>query len=158
MLKLYRQINGKTEYWETWDNNKKSGIIHWGFIGEKGQDKEVTSTIFNNFHKIIQNEIDEMMKKGFKPVEEEYLKKIIVEYEINGHGNTNDLEKIQKLEDRLNQTLGWTGLGHCDGNSIGSGTMEVCSYVVDFNISKKVIEDDLKDTEFQDYSKIYEEE
>ena len=32
----------------------------------------------------------------------------------------------------LNEGLGWTGLGCCDGGSIGSGTMEACCYVVDF--------------------------
>lgn len=32
----------------------------------------------------------------------------------------------------LNEGLGWTGLGCCDGGGIGSGTMEACCYVVDF--------------------------
>src|SRR5262249_42675093 len=53
--------------------------------------------------------------------------------------------------------LGWTGLGNCDGGSIGSGTMEVCCFVVDFKIARRVIEDDLKNTKFADYSRIYDE-
>ncbi len=57
----------------------------------------------------------------------------------------------------MNETLGWSGLGHCDGGSIGSGTMEVCCFVVDFDIAKSVIEADLKSTEFDDYSRIYDE-
>ncbi|OIQ72763.1 hypothetical protein GALL_456080 [mine drainage metagenome] len=35
--------------------------------------------------------------------------------------------------------------------------MEVCCYVVDFEIAKKVIEQDLKDTEFANYTRIYDE-
>lgn len=35
--------------------------------------------------------------------------------------------------------------------------MEVCCYVVDFEIAKRVIENDLKDTEFADYSRICDE-
>lgn len=35
------------------------------------------------------------------------------------------------------------------------GTMEVCCYVVDFDIAKKVIEEELKGTEFGNYTRIY---
>jgi hypothetical protein len=45
--------------------------------------------------------------------------------------------------------------GICDVGSIGSGTMEVCCFVVDFEIGRKVIEDDLKCTEFGYYTRIY---
>jgi hypothetical protein len=72
-------------------------------------------------------------------------------------GCGEDVEKRHRLQERMDETLGWTGLGHCDGGSIGSGTMEVCCYVVDFEIAKKVIENDLKGTEFEDYTRIYDE-
>jgi len=36
--------------------------------------------------------------------------------------------------------------------------MEVCCYVVDFDIAKSVIEADLRDTEFGDYTRIYRED
>ena len=45
-----------------------------------------------------------------------------------------------------------------DGGSIGSETMEVCCIVVDANIATRVIEDDLKNTDFENYSRICEEE
>lgn len=54
----------------------------------------------------------------------------------------------------MDETLGWTGLGHCDGGSIGGGTMEVCCYVVDFEIAKNIVERDLSNTEFSDYIRI----
>ena len=57
----------------------------------------------------------------------------------------------------MNETLGWAGLGHCDGGSIGSDTMEVCCFVVDFDIAKSVIEADLQGTEFADFTRIYDE-
>lgn len=55
----------------------------------------------------------------------------------------------------MDEVLGWTGLGHTDGGSIGTRTMEVRCVVVDFDIAKKVIEEKLKDTEFCDYTRIY---
>jgi hypothetical protein len=35
--------------------------------------------------------------------------------------------------------------------------MEVCCFVIDFDIAKKIIEQDLKDTEFADYTRIFDE-
>ncbi|MGH8498656.1 MAG: hypothetical protein ACRERV_07615, partial [Methylococcales bacterium] len=69
-----------------------------------------------------------------------------------------DLKKRHSLEDRLNDLLGWTGLGNFDGGSIGSGSMEVCCYVVDFDIAKAAIESELAGTKFADYSRIYDED
>lgn len=81
----------------------------------------------------------------------------MIEFAVEGMGTTEDVEKRQRLDARMNETLGWTGLGHNDGGSIGSGTMESCCFVVDFEMAKAVIEEDLKDTEFSDYTRIYEE-
>ena len=73
-------------------------------------------------------------------------------------GSKHDVEKRTRLQDRMNETLGWTGLGHCDGGSIGSGTMEVCCFVIDFETAKTVIENDLEGTEFANFIRIYDEE
>lgn len=72
--------------------------------------------------------------------------------------NGKDLDKRYELQSRMDETLGWTGLGHCDGGSIGSGTMEVCCIVIDYDLAKEVIEADLDKTEFADYKRIYCEE
>jgi len=54
-------------------------------------------------------------------------------------GDEQDLTKRYAVEARMNEALGWTGLGRCAGSSIGSGTMEVCCLVIDFNIANRVI-------------------
>lgn len=36
MLKLYKLVNNELNYWETWDNDEKSAIIHWGIVGQRG--------------------------------------------------------------------------------------------------------------------------
>jgi hypothetical protein len=51
--------------------------------------------------------------------------------------------------------LGWTGLGYCNGGSTGSGTMEVGCTVVDSEIAKKVIAENLEGSEFSNYNRIY---
>ena len=155
MLKLYKLIDNQLLYWETWDKDEKTAIVHWGIVGQRGENKEVKSGLFSNFRKTVQKEIDEKLKEGYAEFNEDNLAFLEVEYKIDGFGTDEDLDKRHKLEEHLNELLGWTGLGHVDGGSIGSGTMEAGCMVVDFEIAKKVIEDNLKGTEFGDYSRIY---
>lgn len=143
-------------YWETWDNDDGTHTVHWGELGTTGQSIEVKGSLLKNPEKIIQKEIDEMVSSGFKPIDNEFT--LLVEYAIEGMGTVQDIEKRYRLQDRMSETLGWSGLGHCDGGSIGRGTMEVCNYVVDFEVAKRVIEKDLKGTEFENYTRIYDEE
>lgn len=157
MLKLYRLSNNKKEYWETWDNGNGSHTVHWGELGTRGESKEVKGSLFKKPETKIQAEIDGLMKEGFRPLDIDEHKTLLIEYAVTGMGTTDDLEKRHRLEERMNETLGWTGLGACDGGSIGSGTMEVCNFVVDFEIAKNVIVSDLAETEFADYIRIFDE-
>lgn len=155
MLKLYKIIDNQLHYWETWEKDEKTAIVHWGIVGEIGQDKEVKGGLFSNFRKNVQKEIDEKLKEGYAEFDEDKVSFLEIEYKIDGFGTEQDLDKRHKLEGKLDEILGWTGLGHVDGGSIGSGTMEVDCIVLDFEIAKKVIEEKLKDTEFADYAKIF---
>jgi len=155
MLKLYKFTDREKLYWETWDVDSGRSIVHWGQLGTRGQTKTVVTVGSHSRHKIIQLEIDAITAKGFTPVKEEDHAILMIEYAIQGMESQADLDKRQRLEEKMNETLGWTGLGSCDGGSIGSGTMEVCNFVVDFETAKKVIENDLKNTEFSNFTRIY---
>jgi predicted DNA-binding WGR domain protein len=155
MLKLYKNINNKLHYWETWDTEDNSAIIHWGKVGETGEYKTISSSLFSKYKSKVQKEIKEQCKNGFAPFNEENLQLLEIEYKVEGFGTEADLEKRHELESKLNEILGWSGLGHVDGGSIGNGTMEVGCVVVDFNITKEVLETSLQETEFCDYTRIY---
>lgn len=157
MLKLYRFSGLEKEYWETWEEEPRGHVVHWGALGTEGKSKTVKSSLFRNAEKSIQKEIDELIEQSFVPVLLEDHAILMVEYSIDNMGSEADLDKRHRLENFLNEKLGWTGLGACDGGSIGSGTMEVCNFVVDFEIAKRVIEESLLGTEFADYSRIYDE-
>ena len=160
MLKLYRRQQGRvTEYHEAWVHS--DGVIeHWGTLGEEGHTREHNlDTNISEEENIVQI-LAPVMSNGFEPIDLDDHAILLIEYEIEGmfgKDDMSDLEKRYDLQERMDQTLGWTGLGHCDGGSIGSGTMEVCCFVVDFEIAKRVIEKDLAGTEFADYSRIYDE-
>lgn len=158
MLKLYRSIDNQYYYWETWDKDSKTAIIHWGIVGQTGQTKEVKSVLLSNFRKTVQKEIDEKKTEGYNEFSEEEISTLEIEYIVDGFGTEQDLDNRQRLQDKMDDVLGWTGLGHVDGGSIGRGTMEVCGFVVDFDIAKRIIEESLKDTEFSNYTRIYKEE
>jgi hypothetical protein len=157
MLKLYRLSGSAKEYWETWEDEGGSHTVHWGELGTRGTSKTVKSTANEEAQGIIQREIDALVSQGFAPIDPEDHATLLIEYAVEGMGSKVDVEKRHRLEDRMNETLGWTGLGACDGGSIGSGTMEVCTFVVDFELAKRVIEDDLASTEFSNYTRIYDE-
>ena len=157
MLKLYRLTPSKKEYWETWDNNNGSHEIHWGALGTRGESKTVKSGLFKKAEAVIQTQVDARLAEGFQPIDIEDHFIVLVEYAINRMGTKEDLEKRHRLQAFMDETLGWTGLGACDGGSIGSGTMEVCNYVVDFELAKSVIEKALANTEFANYTRIFDE-
>ena len=142
VLKLYKTTDNSKSYWETLEDE---GVhtIHWGTLGTRGESREVKSTFLKKATSVIQKEIDQMTADGFEPIDVEDHVILLIEYEVDGMGCGEDVEKRGRLQDRMDETLGWTGLGHCDGGSIGSGSMEVCCFVVDFEIAKKLIEDDL---------------
>jgi len=155
LQKLYRFADGKKEYWETWENGDGSHTIHWGELGSRGESKVVRSSFFLKAEKTLQKEIAALSEQGFHAIDLDEHHTLLIEYAVAGMGDAQDFEKRHRLEERMNETLGWTGLGSCDGGSIGSGTMEVCSYVVDFDLAKTVIERDLVGTDFENYSRIY---
>ncbi|MCA1245763.1 hypothetical protein [Massilia sp. MS-15] len=154
MLKLYRFANGKQEYWETWEDSRGCHTVHWGELGDRGASRIVRTSLFAKAGTRIQQEIDRSLALGFRPIDLEDHHSLLIQYAVDGMGSADDVEKRHRLEDRMSETLGWTGLGMCDGGSIGSGTMEVCSHVVDFALARAVVEKDLAGTEFADDARI----
>jgi hypothetical protein len=157
MLKLYRISESQKDYWETWEETAQSSLVHWGSLGTRGSTKTVRSGFLRSATDEIQAEIDQLVAGGFRPMAPEDHAILMIEYSVEGMGSAIDVDKRHRLEQRMNETLGWSGLGACDGGSIGGGTMEVCCFVVDFNLARQLIEDDLAETEFADYSRIYDE-
>ncbi len=155
MIKLYRKNPDGIEYWETWENGGEH-TIHWGRLGDRGESENERDSLLRSAAKAVASRAAEKRKEGSQEVED--LERLLIEYTVDGMGTPEDVDKRHRLEDRMNETLGWTGLGHCDGGSIGSGTMEVCCFVVDFDLASKVVAADLTGTEFADFTRIYKEE
>ena len=159
MQKLYKQIDGRLHYREAWAEPENRVIVeHWGLVGEKGNARSHPLSPESDEDDAIATVLQDSARDGFSSFDANEMRILLVEYSIDGMGTRADVEKRHALEDLLNETLGWTGLGHCDGGSMGSGTMEVCCSVVDFEIARELISDTLAGTRFSDYSAIYEED
>lgn len=158
MNTLYKKENNNLKFIQFWDDSNGSTVLNYGDVGIEGEYKEFKNNKDGLMSLKVENIIEQKISEGYSVFDEENFPRLIVEHKVEGMGNTNDLDKRYRLESLLKELLGWTGLGDCDGGSMGSGSMEVCCFVVDYEIAKKVVEEKLKDTEFADYSRIYLEE
>jgi hypothetical protein len=158
MKKLYQLDEGgrPSLYHEAWVDGD-SVVEHFGRLGTQGEAKTHRPGWLSSAEKKLRQVLRAPIAKGFREVPIEDHAVLLIEYQIDGFGSPQDLDKRYALQDRMDEKLGWTGLGHCDGGSIGSGTMEVCCFVVDFATAKSVIEQDLQGTRFSHYTRIFEE-
>jgi hypothetical protein len=143
MLKLYRATKQATEYWEAWATATEI-TIHWGKLGDEGQSREIPIEPGISPNDTIKSEAKPIRAAGFKPLKRSQLRSIIIQYKIDGHGTAADLDKRIAIEELMNERLGWTGLGHCDGGDIGAGTMNIFCYVADARIAESVIVRELR--------------
>jgi hypothetical protein len=155
-IKLYKQIDSIILFWETWDIDDKKGAIRKGIVGKRGEYEEVSSNFFTSFRKKIQREIDNYRKDGYQEVDLNDHSILVIEFLVDGMGTKEDREKSTRLQDKMNDVLRWTGLGHCSGGTIASGIMEVVCFVINFETAKEIIEQSLINTEFSNYSEILE--
>ncbi|PHS18367.1 MAG: hypothetical protein COA78_02560 [Blastopirellula sp.] len=157
MIKLYTGIDNQMKYNEAWIDDD-CVVQHFGRIGTKGRtryhDCNPALSDEDNIFQVLKSAFN----KGYQEIDLDNHSIIIIEFQIIGMGSEEDIEKLNRLQDRMNETLGWTGLGMCDGGSVGSDSMEACCFVVEVEVARKVIESDLENTEFANYTRIYEEQ
>jgi hypothetical protein len=151
VVKLYRTDGGAPSYWEAWEDVGKL-IVHQGALGEDGDVEEIKAT--KSARERVRGLENEKRMAGYRPISEEEHAVLRIVYRYDGTGPLSDPGKRQELEDSLDHTLGWTGLGHCDGLDFGEGILVAACLVVDSGIARRVIEADLEGTAFEGYAEI----
>ena len=144
MTILYKKTDGTMYYWETWEHE---GVhtVHWGKVGETGQSKELRNSLFKRADKKVHKEKQARILEGYE--EHEDLDSLIIQYKLEGWGAADDLDRRHDQEELMNECLGRTGLGNCDGGDIGSGTFNIFCFVIDPRVAVQVIVDCLRDNE-----------
>ena len=144
MRKLYKRDGERLLYWETWDDDGKH-IMHWGEAGDEGETQALRSGLFRDAEKSVAEEMARREREGYAEIDEDDLQAVFIQYRAETWGDLEDPEKRQAIQDLLDDALGWTGLGHCDGGTIGSETINVCCLVVDAKIAAPVMVQALKE-------------
>ena len=150
MFKLYRRDGADLVYREAWSDGD-SIVEHWGTCGERGSSLR---------HDAVDDASKRSVLASLRATAEQDGYQVIA---IADHGTIvaqrptvearweADLELRYKLQEALDQALGWTGLGYCDGGSTGGGLMEVFCYVVDINTALTVVNGQLADPRFRGF-------
>lgn len=69
---------------------------------------------------------------------------LIIQYRVGGEHTPEDSDKRLEIENLMEEFLDRTGLGHCIGGALGSGTMNIFCSVVDTDVAFEAIVDHLR--------------
>jgi hypothetical protein len=155
LFKLYKRIDGRQHYREGWIGDHHVITEHWGACGERGSTRAHGSADATDARLRFKSLKAEARAAGFRSIPHSRHATLVVEFAIQGMGDRIDLSRRHALEEFLDQQTGWLGLGHCDGGSSGSGSMEAFCIVVDFAIAKTALRAALLNSPFSDFTKIY---
>jgi hypothetical protein len=150
MFKLYQRGDRGLEYHEAWI--AESVVVqHWGVCGERGETVEHPTSVGFDLPKLLKALKSKATSQGFRPIPLSRHQRLIVEASIAGNGTPADLDRRHALETFLDDRLGWSGLGHCDGGSIGSGSMEAFCYVIDLPAALATLCREMPESPFKDF-------
>jgi predicted DNA-binding WGR domain protein len=153
LIKLIKQEDDEAIYWEVWQNGRTL-IIHYGTVGDTGETEEVKLPKLKRAEKVMDELAEEKVNEGFEYLEEDELIELVVQYSYKEDEMQTALKLRHSVEDLMNECLGWTGNGLCDGGDIGSGTANIINYVVDVEKAARTIIEELKNNNLLQGAKI----
>lgn len=105
-------------YWEVWNNDETTATMHWGKLGDNGDKKEVKASNNKDLKAAVNKEINKFIADGYEDVPYENYFLMVLTFEMEGIGETEDLDRMEDLRSIITETLGWTGNGNCDDGEI----------------------------------------
>lgn len=150
MFKLYRRRDEAMEYFEAWPVD---GLVieHRGVCGTTGEKISHPARDDAAQKRILMTLAQAARRDGFRAIPASRLATLIVSRAVRGQGSVADLDERHALEKFLDGRTGWLGLGHCDGGSIGGGSMESFCFVVDYEIARAALAPELKANGFEGF-------
>jgi hypothetical protein len=149
MLKLYKRSRTGIRYWEAWERLPMV-VVHEGKVGERGKTRQILLDDDRTTGEFIEALAEKPRAKGYTEIPGDEQHQLVVQYPLKTWGSTKDLQKCHRIEALFNECLGWTGNGRCDGNDIGSGSMNIFSIVVDPELAATTLLEELRKTNLLD--------
>jgi len=142
--KLYKKDSASILYWETWNADDKKAIIHWGHVGNLGEQTNLSTSVHSELKDKINTLITNKINEGYSeiPASEQFT--IAVIFKLRTWGTPKDLDRREEIRNILTEHLGWTGNGHCGDGDIGSGEMTLYADVIDPYLAIKTIPKEFK--------------
>lgn len=138
MLKLYKTVKGRVRYWEAWKRDTKLWV-HTGLLGHWGAVKKQPIKPRESEAAAIKRYAKEPLAEGYAPIAAKDHKMLVVQFQLESWGTTDDLEARDQAILVVKNALGWSGNGDCDGGDIGSGTTNLFCDVVDPELAVREI-------------------
>nr|WP_070960528.1 hypothetical protein [Hyphomonas sp. Mor2] len=160
MFRLFkRDETGKiAAYHEVWVELKPRRIIeHWGMVGTRGDTDAHRIKLLRSLERQVDDLLDPARALGFTEIDPGDYQTLIVEFLLSDAWRRDDVLKIREAEEALSEVLGWTGLGFCEGETVTDTAIELTCRVLDPDLARTRIEEQMTGTEFADYSRIYQE-
>ncbi|WP_050808369.1 hypothetical protein [Asticcacaulis biprosthecium] len=137
-FKLYRRDGDALHYHEAWANDSEI-TEHWGVCGHEGDSLRHLYDGLAAGEKVMAAIKRRARQVGFSSLPRSRHRQLVIELPIDGFGTKGDIDTRHKLEDHFDNRLGWLGLGHVDGGSTGSGSMEIFCIVPDVAIARTAV-------------------
>jgi hypothetical protein len=147
-FKTYRKGDTALEYWEAWISD--AGVIqHRGVCGQTGTTRSLP--VMRSALATLEADKAEALHQGFRAIPETRLQTLSLELTANDADPWKRLlSRRNELEDWLNEELGWTGLGHCDGGDMGEGVATAFCLVVSRPLAMALLKSRLPASPFSD--------
>jgi hypothetical protein len=143
LFKLYKKNTDGVSYWETWNNDDKTAVVHWGILGTYGEQRTVTTEKLSDLKDSVNSLIADKIKEGFLEIPYEKQFTLAITFKLKTWGTPEDLDRREKYRNFITEHLGWTGNGRCDDGDIGSGEMTLFADVVDPYLAIETLPSDL---------------
>ena len=110
MLRLYSRQFDRPAYWETWEKEGQT-CIHFGTVGERGETLWFPAHLREAMTRKLAGEVEKLREKGYEELAPDEFCQFVVQYPTA----LIDAATRERLEALIDEALGWTGNGTCDG-------------------------------------------
>lgn len=153
MFRLYKSDEDGVPraYYEVWAEPARRRIVeHWGVVGEPGETEVHRIWFFGGLETQIEKIMAPARAQGFEELPRGQYRTLIVRAVSKSSENISDEDEA--FADRLNEVMGWTGLGEChEATAIESGLEAECD-TVDAELCQRILAESLAtDPAYENY-------
>ncbi|MEM7494398.1 MAG: hypothetical protein AAF296_13545 [Pseudomonadota bacterium] len=141
MFRLYKRDDEGLirAYYEVWAEPARRRIIeHWGVVGDAGETETHRIWLFGGLGKQFEKIMAPARAQGFEEIVlSDYETLALLFFDEEGEPTPQESASVA---DRVNEILGWTGLGFCDADVIVDQSVDLTCRVVDLVMARGLIE------------------